>query len=317
METHAFVALVLVDPPITAKYIFSGVDDTGVNCLELPSQPFLGGYEDFMEPPSFFDEADRSSRLLRQGLLQDLMYYWAREVPPCFNAISPTLVSLSFYPLKIVAAEWVKYLGVMHHSIKQYEYSGKQLPSFPHDLDKLNLDLRALQSWRRRSMLSLRKVRAVSYLLQSRMAREPDQDCVLSLIEDYEHITVNMDDAARRLDNMLPVVTSLVQIADTRRSFAETANISRLTILALIFIPLSFVSSLFSMNSENAPGHRYFWVYFAVAVPVTLIVYLVARPPSKELRFLFDKFKSGRQQERSGQGDMPMPITPPSEGSHV
>ena len=73
---------------------------------------------------------------------------------------------------------------------------------------------------------------------------------------------------------------SLVQVIDARHALAETANISRLTVLALIFVPLSYVSSLFSMNSQNMPGSPHFWVYFAVAVPVTLLVFLLARPPT-------------------------------------
>ena len=55
-----------------------------------------------------------------------------------------------------------------------------------------------------------------------------------------------------------------------------------ITTLALVFVPLSFISSLFGMKDVNAPGGGLFWVYFAVAVPVTLLVYLVARPPGKD-----------------------------------
>lgn len=87
----------------------------------------------------------------------------------------------------------------------------------------------------------LQKIRAIVRLLRSRMMAESTQDCIIALIEDFEHIAVNMEDAGCRLESMLPIVTSLVQIVDTRRSFAETANISRLTILAPIFVPLSFV----------------------------------------------------------------------------
>ena len=90
-----------------------------------------------------------------------------------------------------------------------------------------------------------------------------------SLIEDYKHISTNINECGRRLESMLPVFTSLAQIMDSRRSFAETANISRLTILALTFVPLTFVSSLFSMNAINSPGGSYFWVYFVVAFLVT------------------------------------------------
>ncbi|CAN9416270.1 unnamed protein product [Alternaria alternata] len=112
---------------------------------------------------------------------------------------------------------------------------------------------------------------------------QPEQCADVNLVlEDFEVINKNIEDAGRRLENMLPVVTSLVQIIDARQSLAETANISRLTVLALIFVPLSYISSLFSMNTTNMPGSSHFWVYFAVAIPVTLIVVLIARPPTRD-----------------------------------
>ena len=79
-----------------------------------------------------------------------------------------------------------------------------------------------------------------------------------SLIEDYEHISTSINECGRRLESMLPFFISLTQVVDSRRSFAKTANISRLTILALTFVPLTFVSSPFSMNAINGPGGSFF-----------------------------------------------------------
>jgi len=224
--------------------------------------------------------------------------YWTMNVPASFNPKDPTLVSLSYYPLRVVAAEWVKYVAVMHNSIKQYEYSHENVSNFPNELDKLNSDLRDLQSWRRRSMLSLQKIHAIIRLLKWRKGSEPNQEFIEALLEDFRYVATNMEDAGRRLESMLPVVTSLVQIVDARRSFAETANVSRLTILALVFVPLSFISTLFSMDASIAPGGPYFWVYLAVAVPVTLLVLLVARPPTRVIRNLFSKIKGSRKGDK-------------------
>ena len=87
--------------------------------------------------------------------------------------------------------------------------------------------MRSLQSWRRRSMSSQQKVRTVTRLLQSYKPLEVRGESYTSLIEDYEHISTSIDECGRRLESMLPVFTSLAKIVDSRRSFAETANISR------------------------------------------------------------------------------------------
>ena len=78
--------------------------------------------------------------------MKDLMYYWSIERPECFNPKAPTILTMSYFLLRILAAEWVKYVAVMHRSVKQYEYSNNEFPSLLHQLEKLNSDMRSLQS---------------------------------------------------------------------------------------------------------------------------------------------------------------------------
>ncbi len=286
--------LVLVDPPISNAYISVGDDIQDTVAVEVPSQPFMGGFEDFLDPPSFFDDSPkRRVSASRRGLLDDLMYYWAREQPDCFNRVDPTLLSLSYYPLRTVAAEWANYVSVMHYSIREYEYSIDETPVLFPKLDKLSSDLRSLQSWRRRSMQSQSKISLVKRFIRS---HEPTDhlhsERCRSLLDDYEHIAVSIDAYGRRLENMLPVVTSLVQIADSRRSYAESSNVRRLTYLAQVFVPLTFTSGLFSMKIDMTPGRQQFWIYLAVALPVTLLVFLIARPPMREVRWLFERVRA-------------------------
>jgi hypothetical protein len=274
-----WISIILVDPPLGDTHYPTGHKDDVSRKVHLSLRPFLGTYEDFTEPPKFSEDwSDLASRP-PMGPLEDILQYWERSIPAHFDAEDPSLRSLAFYPLRIAAAEWVKYVEVMQHCIKLYEYKGNELP----DLDKFNMDLRELQGWRLRTLNSQQKVGSVMRKLKSYDFGESDavKD---PLLEDYEVISSNIQAAGARLENMLPVVTSLVQIIDARQSFAETANISRLTILALVFVPLTFVSSLFSMNADNLPGSSHFWVYFVVAIPVTGLVYLVARPPTAILR---------------------------------
>lgn len=240
-------------------------------------RPYLGRYENFAKLPAYSEDWKSSSQCPPGGLLDDVIHYWQHYVPSWLDRNDPTIQSLAYFPLRIVAAEWVKYTEVMYDCIKRFEYQGSQLPK----LDDLNTDLRELQSWRRRTLRSQQKCKAIIRKLKAFKSTDTEHDAAMStLIDDYEAIDENIKVAGRTLENVLPVVTSLVQIIDARQSFAETANIRRLTILALAFVPLGFVASLFSMNPTNMPGSTHFWVYFAVAVPLTLLVFLIARPPT-------------------------------------
>ena len=282
-----------MDPPVSNIYFPSGTRDKTGNGIRLNLHPFLGYHEDFLDAPKFSSDWTTLEDVPRAGMASEIVQYWDRNIPSCFDAKNPTLESLAYYPLKIVAAEWVKYVAVMQFCMKLYEYQGDRLPN----LDRFNTDLRELQGWRRRSMMSQHKVRSIIRQLKARSHHGSKHQPEISyLIDDFKVISGNIEEAGRRLENILPVVTSLVQIIDARRSFAETTNISRLTILALVFVPLNFVSSLFSMNDHNAPGASGFWVYFAVAIPITLLVFIVARPPMqvfKKGKTLIEAYKDG------------------------
>ena len=102
----------------------------------------------------------------------------------------------------------------------------------------------------------------------------------LLLTEDYKQIALRFDAHNHRVESLVSNATSLVQTMDTRRSLTETTTISRLSYLALTFIPLTFVASFFSMNDTIAPGGGIFRLYFAVSIPLCILVFLVVRPPS-------------------------------------
>lgn len=48
-----------------------------------------------------------------------------------------------------------------------------------------------------------------------------------------------------------------------------------MTYIAIGFITLTFVRGIFSMSGPFAPGERFFWVYFIVAVPLAAGLLLV------------------------------------------
>jgi Mg2+ and Co2+ transporter CorA len=274
----------LVDRPIDGEYFFATERGGSLQAIALPSSHFLGGYEDYLDSASILSEETQSSEYYnRNSTLDDMVFYWTTQHLQSFKVSNPSLNAISHYPLRIVAAEWIKYIAIMYRALKQYEYS-TSVTNPRDELEKLNSDMRALQRWRRRSMSSGYKITAVIRMLKANSTFLCSDGDSASLIEDFEYVFAMVEDFGRRLESMLPVVTSLVQIVDSRRSFDETANVSRLTVMALVFVPLAYVSSLFSMNEKLAPGGPRFWVYFVVAIPVTIAVILVAKPPFGMIR---------------------------------
>ena len=66
-----------------------------------------------------------------------------------------------------------------------------------------------------------------------------------------------------------------MQIVDSRRSIAEAESVSKLTELAFVFIPLSFVASLFSMQVHELDGGVPLYQFVLVAIAFVIVAYAV------------------------------------------
>ena len=198
----------------------------------------------------------------------------------------------------MIAAEWMTYLELMYHSVKLYEYFHGNVQLAMGQIEILITDIYALQQWTRRCMATAHKIRYVIDFLKHRVTENKDMEDSALLTEDYKHIGLSIDSYIRRLEGLVSIATSLIQAIDSRRSLTETASISRLTYLALSFIPLTFVTGLFSMNTSIAPGGRLFGLYFAVSIPLCILVFLIVRPPKSTLDALAARIWKSRAVQR-------------------
>jgi Mg2+ and Co2+ transporter CorA len=226
-----------------------------------------------------------------QNLKSDLEHYWKADVHD-YSISTPTLLSLSCYPLQIVAREWVNYIAVMSYSVKEYEPKSGQMQN-----PDTEMDLKELQRWRRRALSSQQKIGAGLRFIRHDTPGEPEASRAQweDHKEDWEYNSQELRACSALLENMAQVA----QIVDARRSAEETRNTTRLTTLALIFFPLSLFASIFSMTDKFSPGKRLFGVYFAVAIPVCLILYFIVRPP-KAVEEWFEKRRKKRKEAKMG-----------------
>ncbi|KAF3056323.1 hypothetical protein GL218_06756 [Daldinia childiae] len=160
----------------------------------------------------------------------------------------------------------------MHRYVKYYEYSLKDL-----DLALRGDDINDLQVWRRRAFQTLQKLLAMQNFVEHWSAEEQllgtlEANAGAWLIKDIQHLITAIEHHSRSLEAIIPVTMAMVQLVDMRRSMDEASHVKQLTYLALVFVPLSFVTGIFSMSESVFPGSSGFWLYFAVAVPLLLLV---------------------------------------------
>jgi hypothetical protein len=272
--------LVLVDPPIQDTYV--SLRGNRQIIIKTPSFPLFGGTEDLLPVEIAHKHSVPSTS---QPMLEQLLYSWMTVRSTDFTSERLTLRALSYYPLRFIAAEWVSYLAVMCFSLRHNDKPPRCSTYPTEDFDRINMALTSISSWPRRVASSLKSLsKSVSFIKHHGQA-ETVSDSWAMLQEDYEYLAHSLLNQGKQLEATIPVVTTYLQLAESRRAYMETKNVSRVTMVALVFVPLSFVSSLFSMNEAFTPGGPRFWLYFVVAFPVLILVLLFAKLSNLDYNF--------------------------------
>lgn len=122
------------------------------------------------------------------------------------------------------------------------------------------------------------------------------QDCIDDLKKDFTIVADHIQDLLSRAERIAAVATAVAAIEESRRAVEQNKTLGRLTYLAVIFAPLSFVSSFFSMSTNVSELTGTIWVYFCVAIPVSLLVYLIVdKNWTNSLQVVYDRAKEAKE----------------------
>lgn len=161
------------------------------------------------------------------------------------------------------------YSQLVARYLKHYEYSLNDTRSSLREDELIDL-----QKWRHRTVQTKIKLDATRDFISYHSIAESNSDPWDLLLIDLNHLSGNIERYGQSLERIIPIATSVFQLGHSRRSVIESVYIRRLTYVALIFVPLSWVAAMFSMGNEFAPGQRLFWVYFTVSVPFCLVFFI-------------------------------------------
>ncbi|KAH7348147.1 hypothetical protein BKA66DRAFT_382139, partial [Pyrenochaeta sp. MPI-SDFR-AT-0127] len=104
--------------------------------------------------------------------------------------------------------------------------------------------------------------------------RERNSALAQTLIQDYEALLRRTETLSNLCKGRLHILLSRAGIVESNKAIEQAKVITKLTRLAFVFIPLSFVSSFFGMNLKpfvERPAHN-LWLFFAVSVPLVAIL---------------------------------------------
>ncbi|KAF2261913.1 hypothetical protein CC78DRAFT_535284 [Lojkania enalia] len=255
-------AIILCDPQLFE------VVKPGGKPRETKNEAFQDGYIDFVPPPSH--EAVLSGTVKdhpHESMLKDLCHYFENYSAALTSADWPdpwaNPTTASFFMKKIVTA----------HSLQLVDYIKAMLPSLELHLTTAWVDeqdqWKSLQTISRRCG-NYRDDMEDTLLSLGYPLKEPDSKSVRQWTDcekDFQYIYFRLGVLKSRADTLMQAMTGLASIAGNRQNLEEAKRVKRLNLLALLFIPLAYTSSLFSMQDKYAPGENQFWIYWASAVP--------------------------------------------------
>lgn len=112
-------------------------------------------------------------------------------------------------------------------------------------------------------------------LTNSDLGRKADEAANI-LLRDFEYLLTKAENLSKRCDAGMAVVMNNANLAESRRAIAQASRVSKLTLLAFFYVPLSFTSSFFGMNFAQfgTSSTLGIWLWFAVSAPVLVLSFI-------------------------------------------
>ncbi|KAF2705060.1 hypothetical protein K504DRAFT_389091 [Pleomassaria siparia CBS 279.74] len=256
-EGGGWDAVILCDPQLY-EIVSNGGKDVSRKVVNFS---FQEGYVDFLPPPSR-ERIISKPRHPHRSMQRDLCYYFLHQsdlIPP---SSWTTPVGSTIFLKKIVAA----------HLLQLVDYIKVMLPSL--ELHLTTAWVKEQDQWRSLQTLSRRcgnytddiedTLLSLGYSVKDMDSNRVEdwKDCE----KDFQYIYFRLKILKQRADTLMQAMTGLASIAGNRQNLEEAKRVKRLNLLALLFIPLAYTSSLFSMQDAYAPNNSKFWVYWVVAI---------------------------------------------------
>jgi hypothetical protein len=239
------------------------------------NEPYAGGYEDII-PYVDLNDALKTPGPPRTSIYDDLCHYFTYHAARL--EINDKPASATIFLQRIVASHYTtlaKYTDQLFEHM--YWVLGRQENYANRDVGTWAADLWSdLHTFNRRCQLDLHDVTAIIKQLDytEKIVSQP------SVAKDFLALQERFEKLRAKSQALSTSFTSLTGIVGIKQSLDEARSVYGLTILGVLFLPLSFTSGLFSMSPEYLPGAAKFWIYIIVAITIiTGIIILLSLSP--------------------------------------
>ncbi|KAF7946464.1 hypothetical protein EAE96_009462 [Botrytis aclada] len=91
-------------------------------------------------------------------------------------------------------------------------------------------------------------------------------------LKDYQFLENKVMIQMKQNSASIPLLTAMIAVEESRKAIQQANDVKALTVLATVYITLSFVAGVFGMNVAelNSGVDVDIWLYFVISIPVTI-----------------------------------------------
>ena len=254
----------------------SSASSVSIPLSPLPYSRVQGHHSQQSGNANSFFPPKRPSASIRTAFISLLSY--RLSVSPSFRQSAPANVFLLFSDLYfLLASEWLVADEYVNRELATIEYRlEKGDPSFRH-LQKL---LKVLFVQRRRCTRYAEMIVEVRTQCQQRgqpswpraIDNKDAKIMAEALVGDFNYVHMRVGRTLARVEKNISLLTALVSIGEAEHSLLKNEGVARLTLVAALYLPFSTVAAVLSIPGNIGPGHSQFWKYWALSVPLMVVV---------------------------------------------
>ena len=237
----------------------------------LANEPFQGGYPDFVSYDHDLLKVCDTDGPPRSCMFEDIRHY-LKHHHTVLDYSKPSCTT--HFPKLIIASH---YLQVFHYTrglFDQLEYLLDRRHNFAVQDPETTLQpfWSDLHHFRRRLENYIRHLATACVQLGIDGIQKCPQDVKDLADQNFIYLKREFRDLDQRSDAIFTAYGVLSDIASSQQGLLESRAAQSLQYLAVVFLPLSFAASLFSMSDAYNAGQHLFWVYVVIAVVMVTVV---------------------------------------------
>lgn len=254
--------IILTDPPLQEVRMNKSTT------VPVSVHPFQSGYLDFI--PHDRQLATRAGPP-RHSMLGDVCFYLQHHSSILdLDSLDCTSVFLA----RIIASHYLKQADYLRALASDIAWRLTRKDEVVFGTRAVEAQWSDVQSLERRMSEYCEALEAV--LIQLRIPFEDPNTATAQrwtdVTTDFQFLYMQFRSIRQRVVALNSAMTGLAGMAGNRQSVKEAKSSKALTFLGLIFIPLAYTASLFSMAEPYGPGYEKFWLYFAISFPLIALL---------------------------------------------